>query len=179
MASTTDPGAVPLGASPLQSNLDAGEDESVIIERDDLRGGLRRRRGIRRCRKCNDNYKPGRAHHDSVTGRCIIKMDHFCPWVGNAVGIMNHKVSEARRAATRFESRGQIETRSIAEGILAFHICSLALALEHLGIFNFPPPHRNVCHHFFNVSVTLPAHHVMGFSLSSCSSSSSSSCTRS
>lgn len=37
----------------------------------------RRRRGIRRCRKCNDNYKPTRAHHDSVTGRCVVKFDHF------------------------------------------------------------------------------------------------------
>ena len=37
----------------------------------------KRRRGIRRCRKCNDNYKPPRAHHDSVTGRCIVKFDHF------------------------------------------------------------------------------------------------------
>ena len=36
-----------------------------------------RRRGIRRCRKCNDNYKPPRAHHDSVTGRCVVKFDHF------------------------------------------------------------------------------------------------------
>ena len=41
-----------------------------------------RMRGIRRCAKCNDNYKPPRAHHDSVTGR---------PWVGNAVGALNHK----------------------------------------------------------------------------------------
>lgn len=48
-------------------------------------------RGVRRCRKCNDNFKPPRAHHDSVTGRCIVKLDHFCPWVGNAVGIRNHK----------------------------------------------------------------------------------------
>jgi hypothetical protein len=48
-------------------------------------------RTIHRCRKCNDNYKPSRAHHDSVTGRCIVKMDHFCPWVGNAIGALNHK----------------------------------------------------------------------------------------
>jgi hypothetical protein len=56
-------------------------------------GGMKRRRGrgIRRCRKCQNNYKPPRAHHDSVTGRCIVKFDHFCPWVGNAVGALNHK----------------------------------------------------------------------------------------
>jgi len=90
MASTTNPGAVPLGARPIPASL-ASESDSVQTERDVQRGGLRRRRGIRRCRKCNDNYKPGRAHHDSVTGRCVVKMDHYCPWVGNAVGIMNHK----------------------------------------------------------------------------------------
>lgn len=52
---------------------------------------VERRRGVRRCRKCGNNYKPPRAHHDSVTGRCISKFDHFCPWVGNAVGALNHK----------------------------------------------------------------------------------------
>ena len=94
-ASTTDPGAVPMGARPIPANI-ACESDSITMERDVERGGLRRRRGIRRCRKCNDNYKPGRAHHDSVTGRCIVKMDHYCPWVGNAVGIMNHKVCYSR-----------------------------------------------------------------------------------
>ena len=92
IACTTDPGAVPMGARPIPANL-AAESDSIITERDNARGGLRRRRGIRRCRKCNDNYKPSRAHHDSVTGRCVVKMDHYCPWVGNAVGIMNHKAS--------------------------------------------------------------------------------------
>lgn len=52
---------------------------------------IQRKRGIRRCRKCANNYKPPRSHHDSVTGRCISKFDHFCPWIGNAVGAMNHK----------------------------------------------------------------------------------------
>ncbi|KAL7432936.1 hypothetical protein ACHAXM_010197 [Skeletonema potamos] len=90
MATMTDPGAVPMGARPIPANL-ASESDSIVTERDTVRGGLRRRRGIRRCRKCNDNYKPPRAHHDSVTGRCVVKMDHYCPWVCNAVGIMNHK----------------------------------------------------------------------------------------
>jgi palmitoyltransferase len=46
-----------------------------------------RRRGVRRCHKCEDNYKPPRAHHDSVTGRCIVKFDHFCPWYVCSVDI--------------------------------------------------------------------------------------------
>jgi DHHC palmitoyltransferase len=49
-------------------------------------------RAIRRCPKCNDNFKPPRAHHDSVTGRCVVKFDHYCPWINNAVGALNHKL---------------------------------------------------------------------------------------
>lgn len=37
------------------------------------------------CHHCR-NWKPDRAHHNQDTGRCTIKMDHFCPWVGGVVG---------------------------------------------------------------------------------------------
>jgi hypothetical protein len=40
MATTTNPGAVPMGARPLRSNLEAGEDNAIIVERDVTRGGL-------------------------------------------------------------------------------------------------------------------------------------------
>uniref|UniRef100_A0A7S4HWD8 Palmitoyltransferase n=1 Tax=Odontella aurita TaxID=265563 RepID=A0A7S4HWD8_9STRA len=86
---TTDPGVVPMGARPLPVSTTTSKDEGGGDEEAPV--PTSRRRGIRRCRKCNDNYKPPRAHHDSVTGRCIVKMDHFCPWVGNAVGALNHK----------------------------------------------------------------------------------------
>lgn len=32
------------------------------------------------------NWKPDRSHHCSDIGRCVLKMDHFCPWVGGVVG---------------------------------------------------------------------------------------------
>ncbi|KAJ3534823.1 hypothetical protein NMY22_g6758 [Coprinellus aureogranulatus] len=35
------------------------------------------------CRKCWAP-KPERAHHCSVCGRCVMKMDHHCPWLGSA-----------------------------------------------------------------------------------------------
>lgn len=77
----TNPGAVPMGARPLTTFRRSGSNISLRPTQ----------RGTRRCHKCNDNYKPPRAHHDSVTGRCIVKMDHYCPWVCNAVGALNHK----------------------------------------------------------------------------------------
>ena len=77
---STNPGAVPLGARPLTTVRRAGSNLSNNNSR-----------SIRRCPHCHDNYKPPRAHHDRITGRCIVKFDHFCPWVGNAVGALNHK----------------------------------------------------------------------------------------
>ncbi|EMC93846.1 hypothetical protein BAUCODRAFT_124601 [Baudoinia panamericana UAMH 10762] len=37
------------------------------------------------CQYCR-NWKPDRAHHSQDAGRCTLKMDHFCPWVGGVVG---------------------------------------------------------------------------------------------
>ena len=64
-----DPGAVPHGAKPLSKNI---EDTAV------------------QCGMC-DNYKPPGSHHDRVSGRCISRMDHFCPWTNNAIGAKNQK----------------------------------------------------------------------------------------
>ncbi|KAK3331129.1 DHHC palmitoyltransferase-domain-containing protein [Apodospora peruviana] len=37
------------------------------------------------------NWKPDRAHHCSELERCVLKMDHFCPWVGGIVGETSFK----------------------------------------------------------------------------------------
>jgi len=44
-------------------------------------------------RKCGrtGKYKPPRSHYDPVTGRLVLNMDHFCPWVANTVGYHNRK----------------------------------------------------------------------------------------
>ncbi|KAH6601842.1 hypothetical protein BASA61_001735 [Batrachochytrium salamandrivorans] len=44
----------------------------------------------RRCRKC-EFPKPARAHHCTICKRCIMKMDHHCPWIHNCVGVFNYR----------------------------------------------------------------------------------------
>jgi palmitoyltransferase len=74
-AMTTDPGAVPPDAVPLEepkpdvegaTNGESGETDPMIAPS--------ARKGKRICRRCNA-FKPKRAHHCSVCRRCIIKMD--------------------------------------------------------------------------------------------------------
>ncbi|KAB8437418.1 hypothetical protein FH972_025096 [Carpinus fangiana] len=36
------------------------------------------------CNTCKI-WKPDRSHHCSQVGRCVYKMDHFCPWAGGVV----------------------------------------------------------------------------------------------
>ncbi|KAF2397816.1 zf-DHHC-domain-containing protein, partial [Trichodelitschia bisporula] len=46
--------------------------------------------GTRFCKKCQAP-KPDRAHHCSVCKRCVLKMDHHCPWLANCIGLRNYK----------------------------------------------------------------------------------------
>jgi len=65
-ASFTDPGAVP------------NSDGKVLPE------------VVSICKKCIAP-KPPRTHHCSVCKRCVLKMDHHCPWLNNCVGFYNHR----------------------------------------------------------------------------------------
>jgi hypothetical protein len=92
-AMTTDPGAVPPDAKPVPDPEDEPENEKMMSnnEEEKLVTNILPPQKVRRlCRRCKA-FKPQRAHHCSVCRRCIIKMDHHCPWVNNCVGIGNHK----------------------------------------------------------------------------------------
>jgi hypothetical protein len=91
-AMTTDPGAVPPDAIPLEpvkallngvdvengNGTDGGQQQtSSLMQEDPLLAVTPPpppRQGKRLCRRCN-TYKPKRAHHCSICKRCIIKMD--------------------------------------------------------------------------------------------------------
>ncbi|KAL3467791.1 zf-DHHC-domain-containing protein [Aspergillus heterothallicus] len=46
--------------------------------------------GSRFCKKCQCP-KPDRTHHCSTCKRCVLKMDHHCPWLATCVGMYNYK----------------------------------------------------------------------------------------
>ena len=64
----------------------AGEGEDVLLTHRVPPAPPRRRY----CKKCT-NFKPKHAHHCSICKRCILHMDHHCPWVNNCVGANNLK----------------------------------------------------------------------------------------
>jgi palmitoyltransferase ZDHHC3/7/25 len=100
----TDPGSVPRESVPLADDVAEQDFTAVTMEKGGRSVGNRIRsestsiniptmiRKYRKfCKRCKA-FKPTRAHHCSICGRCIVKMDHHCPWVNNCVGIGNQKL---------------------------------------------------------------------------------------
>lgn len=46
--------------------------------------------GYRYC-KFEHKFKPDRAHYCKISRHNVVRMDHYCPWLGNCVGLKNHK----------------------------------------------------------------------------------------
>jgi len=40
------------------------------------------------CQTC-ECFKPPRSHHCKTLNKCVLKYDHYCPWVGNSIGHRN------------------------------------------------------------------------------------------
>ncbi|KAJ1820171.1 Palmitoyltransferase [Coemansia sp. RSA 2675] len=75
LAATVPPGHVPIGWEPPRNGANVYE-----LKRDTLKP--------RFCRACK-GFKPPRTHHCSDCDRCVLKMDHHCPWTNNCVGFDN------------------------------------------------------------------------------------------
>lgn len=67
-ALSTGPGFLVLGWRPIKSSAEAQ---------------------LQWCSACQ-GYKAPRSHHCRRCGRCVLKMDHHCPWINTCVGHRNH-----------------------------------------------------------------------------------------
>ena len=79
-ATTSDPGKVPLPSTTL--DFSDMHQAASLLNKDENNWTV--------CSRC-ETYRPPRAHHCRVCGRCIQKMDHHCPWINNCVGERNQK----------------------------------------------------------------------------------------
>ncbi|GMH34451.1 hypothetical protein BSKO_02285 [Bryopsis sp. KO-2023] len=85
-----DPGSVPEGWHPFGDDETAQRELQQWLMYGDTLYDRADPRRPRYCRKCS-GWKPERTHHCSVSGKCILKMDHYCIWVVNCVGLLNYK----------------------------------------------------------------------------------------
>lgn len=74
--------------SPSLSEAKEKQLESLLFNR--RSAGLKDIKHNAWCRKC-EKPKPKRAHHCSICKKCILGMDHHCPWVWTCVGQNNQK----------------------------------------------------------------------------------------
>jgi palmitoyltransferase len=69
----------------------AGQGRGTIGPGEDIVSVTAKSDGKQRyCKKCQC-LKPDRAHHCSSCGKCVLKMDHHCPWLATCVGLRNYK----------------------------------------------------------------------------------------
>merc|ERR1711934_92343 len=102
MSITVDPGRVPEWYARLEmerqgmhvpSKIMMIDDQEYKQLAEDAQGGSIEKKldgSGRWCRKCV-KVKPDRCHHCRVCQRCVLKMDHHCPWINNCVGYYNYK----------------------------------------------------------------------------------------
>jgi len=102
MSISVDPGRVPEWYARLEmerqgmhvpSKMMMIEDNEYKQLAEDAQGGSIEKKldgSGRWCRKCI-KVKPDRCHHCRVCQRCVLKMDHHCPWINNCVGYYNYK----------------------------------------------------------------------------------------
>jgi len=74
------------GESP-NPNQEEGDVEAQLARETEVKKGDGFTRFCKFCKK----PKPPRTHHCHICKKCILRMDHHCPWVSNCVGFYNHK----------------------------------------------------------------------------------------
>ncbi|KAK9802139.1 putative Palmitoyltransferase [Seiridium cardinale] len=95
------------------------------------------------CSECC-NWKPDRAHHSSEINRCVIRMDHYCPWVGGMIGENSFKFFTQFTMYTFcycgvvLGAAGSALRREIAAGVMAdAHLIAILAIAGFFGLFTF------------------------------------------
>mmetsp|Transcript_56755 Transcript_56755/g.112854 ORF Transcript_56755/g.112854 Transcript_56755/m.112854 type:complete len:318 (+) Transcript_56755:1-954(+) len=82
-SSCADPGSVPNSWRDFVAN--AGNRLVVFPSAQGWQPGL-----ATTCDRCGF-ARPERTHHCKVCDKCVVRMDHHCPWIANCVGFNNYK----------------------------------------------------------------------------------------
>jgi len=96
-AINTSPGVADKNYIPLEATeaelAEAKEEATVSISPEAKKDKYKNLESFYKPRWCSacKAWKPPRAHHCREWNMCVLKLDHYCPWVYNCVGYRNHK----------------------------------------------------------------------------------------
>ncbi|KAI1092006.1 zf-DHHC-domain-containing protein [Rostrohypoxylon terebratum] len=110
------------------------------------------------CSQCS-NWKPDRAHHSSEIDRCVLRMDHYCPWVGGMIGENSFKffvqfvTYTACYCAVVLGSAASSLHKQINEGSqLDPHFIPVIVLASFFGLFTFLMTVTSVRYIFLNMT---------------------------
>ena len=84
----SDPGILPRKQSTYHQKKSTGYRQSAPNPQYVISSG--RRVKLSYCQSC-EMYQPPRTAHCIMSDSCVMRFDHFCPWIGNTVGQRNYK----------------------------------------------------------------------------------------
>lgn len=92
MAVLVSPGVPPHPAPPaLRSRVEKRRPPSLTFEGEDDHLPPREGGEFSSVHDRTGRWKPPRAHFDALSGAIVLKFDHYCPWMANAIGWGNQK----------------------------------------------------------------------------------------
>lgn len=123
-------------STPSGSSASASDAELTAFQQTAVFGYNPGPHDVRWCRKC-EAVKPPRAHHCSLCGTCVLKMDHHCPWV-------RAQMLSTETSCCAVSARSHFSSHSYAYSPIAYTIRSLRLlAFEQVGncvgFYNYKP----------------------------------------